>query len=142
MNNIEDSIAYQIYRISVLKNLQQVRINLHKTNKFLDVCIDCIQRIVIQDLISVQQKEKFTNPKICKFQNEYNSTRNGYAHFFNSNQTIKNISIHDLEDIVQEFHMVIQNKDCNNTKLSYIDDGNIATILTEAFEKIYNNSQN
>ena len=140
MNNIEDSITYQMHRIGILKNLQQVRINLNKTNTFLNVCIDCIQRIIIQDLISIQQKEKFTNPKICKFQKDYSSTRNGYAHFFNSNKTIKNISIKDLENIVQEFHMAIQNKDSNNTQIFYEDDGNITTILTEAFEKLYNNN--
>lgn len=135
MNNIEDSIYYQMGRINILKNLKQTQENLQVTNYFLDESIYCIMRCVLQDLISVQQREKYDNAIIKDFYKKYKDTRDYHSHFFNSNKESLGMSVKDLEKIVMEFHRMIQNKP--NTEFIYSNGDVISTILTKAFKEIY-----
>lgn len=140
MNNIENSVNYQMGRISILKNLYQTKINLNVTNYFLDECIYCITRCILQDLISIQQVAKYENDIIKNFYSKYKDTRDLHSHFFNSNKTGQPITINELEIVIKEYHKMIQNK--SNVELIYNDNNTISTILTKAFNEIYNKKNN
>lgn len=139
MNNIEDSVYRQAGRISILKNIKQTKTNLKLTNYFLEECFYCIARCILQDLISIQQREKYDNEIIKSFYTKYKDTRDLCSHFFNSTKKSLPITIEELEDIIKEFHKMIQNKP--NVLFIYNDGDVVSTILTKAFKEIYNQKQ-
>lgn len=61
MDDIKENIMIQLRRFKILKAIDQTKQHLGRTNDFLDTCSYCIARCILQDIISIQQKEKYQN---------------------------------------------------------------------------------
>ena len=131
MNNIKENVINQLYRFKILKAIEQTKQHLGATNSFLDTCSYCIARCILQDIISIQQKEKYQNDVVQNFCKKYKDTRDFHSHYGESTKTEQSLSLKELEPVIVELHKIADNNlDCDYI---YTEDSTLTDLLVNTF---------
>lgn len=131
MDDIKENIMIQLRRFRILEAIKQTKQYLGRTNDFLDTCSYCIARCILQDIISIQQKEKYQNDVVQNFCKKYKDTRDFHSHYGESTKTEQSLSLKELESVIIELHKIVDNNlNCNYI---YTEDSTLTDLLVNTF---------
>ena len=131
MNDVKENVINQLCRFKILKAIEQTKQYLGVTNSFLDTCSYCIARCILQDIISIQHKEKYQNDIVQNFYKKYKDTRDFHAHYGESTKTEQSLSLKELEPVIIELHKIVDNK--LNCYYIYSEDSILTNLLVNTF---------
>lgn len=136
MTNLENILSLQIYRLQILKNIDNCRNSKRMTNIFLDECAYCLARCALQDLISLQRQEKYKNPLIKSFCRKYKHARDFHSHLaetIDHSKVEEIFTLEEFENVLEEFCKELPGN--FNAESVFDDDYTSSLMLQTIFDK-------